>query len=98
MFERIIPAFQKNFPGEQRSRLWEWCHQYSGQVPLTEENLDNMANTNLIWGFFGGTMSTDNHETLVKLAQAVGVCGIQNPENGLQILPQPMWKEKLIAK
>jgi len=81
ILDRILPILKKNQEIEQRSDLWNWCKDHHDQVEINEANLENMANTNLVWGFFGGTVSGDNYDTIVKLAQAVGVIGIQNPEN-----------------
>jgi hypothetical protein len=65
MIERIIRVFEKNLPLDNRSDIWNWCLDHSSKVDVNEENLENMANTNLCYGFFGGTqdVNTDAETT-----------------------------------
>lgn len=87
MIERILPALYRNYPREERSQLWDWCMSYATIVDVTPENLDNMANNGLVHGFFGGTHQVVNEHAVISLAQALGVYGIQNPENGNSVFP-----------
>lgn len=82
MINRILPIFKRNSQSESVAPIWEWCLEHNSKVEMTEENLENMANTELVFGFFGGSITPDDRGALVKLAQAVGVCGVQNPEGG----------------
>lgn len=75
--ERILPVFQKNYPRETRDVIWNYCMERSMQTELTEANLENMCGTSLVTGFGGG----GGKEEIVKLAEALGICGISNPEN-----------------
>jgi hypothetical protein len=75
--DRIIPVFKKNSAIEVRHLIWDACTKVSKTEELTEENLDNMCQTNLVTGFGGG----GGTEEIVKLAEALGVSGITNPEN-----------------
>lgn len=86
--ERIIKILFVNYKNENRSELWNWCLDHSSKIKIDRESLENMANSQLVWGFFGGTDPALNNIAIIKLAQAVGVCGIQNPENGLHLYPQ----------
>lgn len=88
MLDRILTAFNKNFPTEERSEMWNWVHSHSGQVELTEANLNNMGQNNLCFGFFTGTAAGDTNTAIIDLAKALGVCGLQNPENGYQLFPR----------
>lgn len=77
IIDRILPVFAKNYPREVRDVIWNYCMNSAMQVPLTESNLENMCCTALVSGFGGG----GGKEEIVKLAEALGVCGITNPEN-----------------
>ena len=92
MIERIARILNMNLPKETRSKIWEWCFSHVSAVPFTEENLDNMSNTELVWGIYGGYPGNESNETLNKkaienLAKAVGVRGVQNPEGGFNACP-----------
>lgn len=76
LIERLLPIFHRNFPWENRGIIWNQCMAQATQVPLTEANLDNMCQTALVSGFGGGGGKLE----LLKLAQALGVCGVSNPE------------------
>lgn len=75
--ERILPVFQRNYPREVRDVVWNYCMNMAMSVELNEFNLENMCQTALVSGFGGG----GGHPEIVKLAEALGVCGITNPEN-----------------
>ena len=77
--ERIIPVFYKNIHKQEKGGMWDHCNSHAETVELTVENLEDMAHTELIWGFFGGTQSREIRPTIVKFAQAVGIVGIENP-------------------
>jgi len=87
VFDRIQVALNKNISLEEKSELWDWCYSHSTQVEITIENLENMAKNNLTWGFFGGTVSVDNQDSVLKLATALGVFGVQNLEGGKNHTP-----------
>jgi hypothetical protein len=75
--ERILPVLNKNYPLEKRDVVWNTCTALSIQVEMNEENLENMCSTHLVSGFGGHA----GQKETIKLAQALGVCGISNPEN-----------------
>lgn len=74
--ERIIPVFKKNYPLEVRDDVWNYCMSKADQVPINETNLENMCGTDLVTGFGGG----GGKEEIIKLAEALGISGISNPE------------------
>ena len=78
LIERILSVFHKNYPLEKRDAVWNNCMEKAMQSELNEANLENMYETNLIYGFGN---RTGGMEEVVALAKAVGVCGIDNPEN-----------------
>jgi hypothetical protein len=88
MIERILKAFNKNLPLEQRSTIWDWCLDHSNKVEINESNLENMANTNLCFGFFGGTQevntdqSTEDRatETMLRLLETLLGFNIHLPQ------------------
>lgn len=84
IIHRIIPILQTNTKCETRSDIWNWCSGYSSKVEINKENLENRANTNLVFGFFGGTSLEINRMAIIKLAQALGVMGLNNPEGGVE--------------
>lgn len=88
MFDRIIKAFEKNSEIEKRSPLWDWCHAHQAQTPLTPETLETMAETTLTWGFFWQDTERINRETIISLAEGLGISGIFNPENGTALYDQ----------
>lgn len=77
ILDRIIPLFQKNYNLEVRDIVWDTCMAQATKVELNESNLENMCSTDLVAGFGG----SGGNEELVRLAEALGVCGISNPEN-----------------
>jgi hypothetical protein len=77
LMDRILPVFERNYPLETRATVWERCMSDAMQVELTEANFENMCGTALVSGFGGGGGLAE----IVKLAQALGVYGITNPEN-----------------
>ena len=77
IMDRILPVFQTNYPRETRDVIWNYVMASSMKAELTEANLENMCQTALVGGFGGGGGKVE----LVKLAEALGVCGITNPEN-----------------
>ncbi len=80
--DKIVSIFNKNFLKEKRDSIWDWCVSEIKKVELNEYNLENMTHNNLIWGIFGGTVPEKNREALIRLAEALGVAGISNPEGG----------------
>lgn len=80
MIERILKAFNKNLPIENREATWDWCLSYNKSVPITEESLNNMADNNLCFGFFGGSYIGNDEishrdrarYSIKKLAEALG--------------------------
>lgn len=84
IIDKIKPILYTNYKREDRSAIWNWCDEYHTTIEINSANLENMANTNLVWGFFGGTSPEINKKAIIKLAQALGVMGIDNPEGGLK--------------
>lgn len=76
VLDRILPVFHRNYPGEHRDDVWNFCMSKASAVQLSEANLENMCGTDLVSGFGGG----GGKEEIVRLAEALGVCGITNPE------------------
>jgi hypothetical protein len=92
MIDRIKEVLNTNLPKETRSEIWEWCFSHISQVPFTEENLENMSNTELVWGIYGGYSGNEgsehlNRKALYTLATALGIYGVQNPEGGANLKP-----------
>ena len=96
ILERILRVYEENILAENRTNMWDWCQSHNSKVELNESNLENMANTDLVFGFFGGSHEMGLPESntnaaiervtrtaLLKLAQLIGVSGIENPEGGL---------------
>lgn len=75
--DRILPVFKKNYPREVRDVIWNYCMEQAMMADLNEANLENMCGTALVSGFGGG----GGQPELVRLAEALGVSGISNPEN-----------------
>lgn len=87
--ERMLPVFYKNIHLNEKGMIWNACKQHAETVELTVENFENMAQTDLIWGFFGGTQSREIRPTIIKFAQAVGIVGIENPgDDGVRCYPK----------
>jgi hypothetical protein len=86
MIDRILKALNKNEPIEIRSVMWNWCYSYSTQVEINEETLENMANNGLVFGFLRGVHPV-NSNVINKLATALGILAVQNPEGGKNIQP-----------
>jgi len=80
MIDRITKIFQRNLPLENREATWDWCLAHNQQVPITVENLENMADNNLCFGFFGGSYignTDEDHDlrcrySLKKLSESLG--------------------------
>lgn len=77
ILDRIVPIFRKNYNVEVRDFVWNACMEKAIKVDLTEQNFENMCQTDLVQGYGGGGGGFE----LVRLAEAVGVAGIGNPEN-----------------
>ncbi len=77
IMDRILPVFSINYPRETRDVVWNVCMESARRIELNEANLENMCGTDLVTGFGGG----GGAQEIVKLAKALGVCGISNPEN-----------------
>ena len=77
IIDRIIPVFKRNHSIEVRDVVWNACTEISKKVEVTEENLENMHGNALVTGFGGGGGKNE----IIKLAEALGVSGITNPEN-----------------
>jgi len=77
IIERILSVFQKNYPNETRDVIWNCIMAMSAKTELTESNLENMCQTPLVSGFGGG----EGRGEIIKLAEALGISGISNPEN-----------------
>ena len=76
IMDRILPVFQRNYPRETRGVIWNYVMDRSMKAELTEANLENMCQTALVGGFGGGGGGVE----IVKLAMALGVSGVPNPE------------------
>jgi hypothetical protein len=92
MIDKITNVLNRNLPKETRSEIWEWCFSHVSQVPITKENLENMSKTELVWGIYGGYSGNQGSELLnsiavAKLAQGLGILGLQNPEGGANPCP-----------
>lgn len=88
--EKIKSIRNLNLAKEKRSPMWEWCQSHHNTVEFNEANLDNMANNELTFGMFGGfgeDRQEPNIKALIRLAQGVGVWGVQNPEGGANPIP-----------
>ncbi len=80
MIERILKAFNKNLPIENRGSTWDWRLSFSSTVPITEENLNNMGDNNLCFGFLSGSYAANDDKShaeraiysFKKLAEALG--------------------------
>ena len=94
MIERILKALQKNQAIEKRDATWDWCYSYSIQTEINEASLENMANNNLKWGFFGGGSVVYNSLIINKLALGLGIYGAENPAPR----PYPLPKANLIKR
>jgi hypothetical protein len=78
--DKITEVLKTNLPLENRELEWDLCFNYSSKWAITQAHLDNMANTNLCYGFFGGTQDVNTDESHVgraeysfrKLAEALG--------------------------
>ena len=77
IIQRLKPVLEKNYPLESRDIIWDACMANSIQIEMNEENLENMCGTLLVYGFGGG----GGQKEIVKLAKALGIAGITNPEN-----------------
>lgn len=83
ILDRILKAFKKNFESEKRDTIWDHCVSIISTIELNEANLDNFTKNNLTYGMFGGSSPEVNRKIIIKLAEAVGVTGLNNPE-GIQ--------------
>jgi hypothetical protein len=91
ILDRILPIYKRNHELEKRADVWEWCNSHNISVPMTEANFENMANTDLIFGFFSSfdiSSMVNDQNTLNRFAELLGVRGVQNPEGGAN--PQPI--------
>lgn len=77
IIDRILPIFEKNYPLEVRDVVWNGCMNRAMETEMTETSLENMCNTSLVYGFYGA----GGMKEIKKLAEALGVSGIGNPEN-----------------
>lgn len=77
IIDRILPVFQRNYPREVRDVIWNYIMERSMKDKLTEANLENMCGTSIVSGFGG----VGGRKELVRMAEALGVAGISNPEN-----------------
>ncbi len=82
IMSRILTAFNKNADQDKRHYIWDFCNDHSKTVEITKENLENMANNALVFGFFGITNPPLHTNAIIALAKALGVMGIENPESG----------------
>jgi hypothetical protein len=92
IIDKLITILNKNLPKEQRSKIWEWCISHISKVEINKMNLDNMANTELVWGIYGGYPGNEgnptiNRKAIENLAKAIGTMGVQNPEGGVNLWP-----------
>jgi hypothetical protein len=77
LLNRILSVLQKNDPLDARDVIWTWMRNQVGKIDLTEATLENMCQTDLVRGFCG----VNGRVELVRLAEALGISGISNPEN-----------------
>ena len=85
---RIKTTLHSNYQIENKSQLWKWCSDHHVQVDVNRDTLEDMANNTLTWGFMGGQSEHLNVNAIIDLAKAIGVSGIQNPENGDKLHPK----------
>ena len=86
--ERIKSVLTFNYQIENKSSLWKWCSDHHIRVDVNVDTLEDMANNSLTWGFMGGHSDHLNVKAIIDLAKAIGVSGIQNPENGDKVHPK----------
>ncbi|MDD5006563.1 MAG: putative sugar O-methyltransferase [Candidatus Omnitrophica bacterium] len=84
---RILAVLKRNSENENPGEMWNWIKSQSAEVEINAKSLEDMANNKLIFGFFGITITPDDREALLKLAEAVGVRGLQNPEGAVNAKP-----------
>lgn len=77
ILDRILPVYRRNYPREIRDVIWNYMMDQAAKVELNQSALDNMCNTPMTMGFVG----VNGREEIVRLAEALGVSGITNPEN-----------------
>jgi len=88
LIDRIVQVFSRNSAIEKRGKIWEWCYNQYSKTSITEENLENMTGTSLVYGFFGGNGDgVLERAAVLKLAKALGILGIENPEGGANHIP-----------
>ena len=92
MINRILTALSKNEGQDQLSPTWVWCYNHSQQVEINEDTLKNMGNNNLVFGFLGG-VHIINSNVINRLATALGIYGIKNPEGGKYHQPRANFVE-----
>ena len=80
--DRILPVLKRNYDLEVRDIVWNMCMDKAAGIEVNEGNLENMFSTNLVYGFGG----CNGKEELIRLAEAIGVAGITNPENDCIII------------
>lgn len=103
IMSRIMIAFNKNADQDKRHHIWNWCNDHSNKVEITKDNLENMSNNALVFGFFGLTCPPLHTNTIIAFAKAVGFMGIENPESAgkqlckanLNILPNHELLQKI---
>jgi hypothetical protein len=78
----LITTLERNLSKEKRDSIWTWCIDIIRQEQISVYSLENMANNNLTKGIFGGENTSLNRRSLIRLAEAIGVVGVQNPEGG----------------
>lgn len=89
LVEKILDVFYRNYPLETRDVVWDNCMDIAMKTELNRPNLENMCGTSLVCGF--GFVGGSGKKEITKLAQALGICGVSNPENdayyGCKVLP-----------
>ena len=82
MINRILKALGVKQAAEKLDSMWLWCYSYSDKIEINESSLENIANTNLVHGFFGITNPHINSGAIINLCFALGVFKVVNPEGG----------------
>jgi len=94
MINRILKPISRNRAIETLGTVWTTCMKHNMEIDITEETLQNMCVNQLTFGLFSSHENVNDRETLEKLAYALGLYGIKNPESdSYGIYPRTSLKE-----
>jgi putative sugar O-methyltransferase len=101
MIDKIISIYNKNYPKEELSAIWQWALTAgvsdTARTELNETAFENLAWNQLITGFWFKITK----ETVIKLASAVGAIPFHNPEYEHaqhMIVTQPDYKDVTVGE